>query len=390
MVKLDTSGPHLWSTYLGGSGIEVGYGIAVDPSGNCYATGQTDSTDWVSGGWDTTFEGTSDGYVVKLDASGAHQWSTYLGGSGSEDGRGIAADLSGNCYATGVTASSGWVSGGGDTSLNDNGDGYVVKMDTSGAHQWSSYLGGSGNDYAYGVGVDSSGNCYVTGYTQSLDWVDGGWDTSLGGARDGFVVKISDVPPPVSPSVTSESPVAGSVILTYDIDICVTFSKAVVGVEADDMELSGTAATGSTVGTPTDQGGNTWLFPVSGIVTGTLYVDLAPDADDIEDSEGNDLDPSPTSWSYTVAIDSTPPTADTVSPLTPTPTNSGTVSFAVDFSEDVVHFDGEVDLVITERRHGDPYGCGRVRRTTELYGGRDRCNGGRRHDARRERDFRCR
>ena len=87
-------------------------GIAVDSSGNCYATGQTDSAGWVSGGWDTTLGGAADGYVVKLNTAGAHQWSTYLGGSESDFGYGIAADSSGNCYATGYTTSVGWVSGG--------------------------------------------------------------------------------------------------------------------------------------------------------------------------------------------------------------------------------------------------------------------------------------
>ncbi len=190
VVKLDSSGAHLWSTYLGGTGNETGYGIAVDGSGNCYATGYTTSPGWVSGGWDTTQNDDYDGYVVKLDSSGAHLWSTYLGGTGNDRGYGIAVDGSGNCYATGYTTSPGWVNGGWDTTQNDDYDGYVVKLDSSGAHLWSTYLGGTGNDWGYGIAVDGSGNCYATGHTTSPGWVGGGWDTTQNGGEDGYVVKL--------------------------------------------------------------------------------------------------------------------------------------------------------------------------------------------------------
>ncbi len=93
-----------WSTYLGGGGEEQGRGIAVDSSGNCYATGDTLSSGWVSGGWDTTRDGASrDAYVVKLSRTGTHVWSTYLGGADQEEGNAIAVDTSGNCYVTGNT-----------------------------------------------------------------------------------------------------------------------------------------------------------------------------------------------------------------------------------------------------------------------------------------------
>ncbi|MBP8128700.1 MAG: SBBP repeat-containing protein [Candidatus Hydrogenedentes bacterium] len=190
VVKLSAAGAHLWSTYLGGTGTDLGYGIAVDSAGNCYATGRTQSSGWVSGGWDTTFQG-GDGFVVKLSTAGAHLWSTYLGGA-SDYGYGIAADASGNCYATGRTNLAGWVSGGWDTTHNGGSDGFVVKLSTAGAHLWSTYLGGTSTDYGYGIAVDSAGNCYATGRTQSSGWVSGGWQTAYGGGSyDGFVVKLS-------------------------------------------------------------------------------------------------------------------------------------------------------------------------------------------------------
>jgi len=195
VVKLNTSGEHLWSTYLGGTAYDMGYGITVDSTGNCYATGETTSTGWVSGGWDPLFGGWIDAYVVKLNSSGEHLWSTYLGGSYRDYGYGITADSSGNCYVTGETHSSDWVSGGWDIThdpgYKDYADGYVVKLNSAGEHQWSTYLGDTYDDYGKGIAVDSSGNCYVTGYGMSTAWVSGGYQTILAGYYDAYIVKLN-------------------------------------------------------------------------------------------------------------------------------------------------------------------------------------------------------
>ncbi len=184
-----------WSTYLGGSEIEYGKGIAVDGSGNVFVTGVTDSSGWVSGGFDTAYHGMRDMFVAKLSSSGAHLWSTYVGGSRGEsvdiDG-GIAVDASGNVYVAGYTDSAGWTSGGFDTTYNDGGDAFVAKLNSSGAHLWSTYLGGSDLDGPVGMGADASGSIYVYGLTRSADWTSGGYDTTFdGGWQDAFVVKLS-------------------------------------------------------------------------------------------------------------------------------------------------------------------------------------------------------
>ena len=190
IIKFNTAGQHQWSTYLGGTGVERGYAIAVDSSGNCYATGETSSSGWVSGGFDTSYHGGVDGYVVKLNTAGQHLWSTYLGGANDDFGWGIAVDGSGNCYVTGYSDSSGWVSGGFDTSPNGSIDGYIAKLNTDGQHLWSTYLGGVNDDYGQAIAVDGSGNCYATGRTDSSGWVSGGWDTAYGGTFDGYAVKL--------------------------------------------------------------------------------------------------------------------------------------------------------------------------------------------------------
>ena len=193
VVKLSPTGAHSWSTYVGGTGDETGSGVAVDASGNAYVTGYTTSSGWVSGGWDTTYGGNWDGYVLKLSSAGAHLWSTYLGGTNPEVSMGVTVDASGNAYVTGYTFSSGsvWVSGGWDTSYNGMYDGFTVKLSSVGAHLWSTYLGGTNSDVGIGIAMDSNENAYVTGYTYSSGWVSGGWDTTYGGNKDGYLLKLS-------------------------------------------------------------------------------------------------------------------------------------------------------------------------------------------------------
>ena len=193
VIKLSPSGAHLWSTYLGGSGNDQCHGVAVDADGIVLVTGISNSTTWTSGGWNTVHGGGNDAFAVKLDPNGGHLWSSYLGAAFNDHGHSVAADSTGNVYITGQTCSPGWVSGGWKTVyLGSTYDGFIVKLSPSGAHLWSSFLGGAGDDYGKGVATDHSGNVLVTGYTTSTGWTSGGWDTSHnGGTNDGFVLKLS-------------------------------------------------------------------------------------------------------------------------------------------------------------------------------------------------------
>ena len=195
VVKVSPTGEHLWSTYLGGAGNEWGLGVAVDSAGNILVTGQTSSIGWVSGGFDTTYNGGgSDAFVVKLSPTGEHLWSTYLGGNSDDGGRfgnSIAVDADDNVQITGYTYSSGWVSGGFDATLNGVSDAFVVKLSPTGNHLWSTYLGGDGADPGRAIAMDSAGNILVTGLTSSVGWVSGGIDTTYNGGNDVFVAKLS-------------------------------------------------------------------------------------------------------------------------------------------------------------------------------------------------------
>ena len=196
VAKVDATGSSLvWSSYLGGSDSDEGYGVAVDGSDNVYLTGYTASTDFpTTGGFDTTFGGAPfDAFVAQVDAAGSSLlWSSYLGGSDSDIGQGVAVDGSG-VYVAGSTASSDFPSGGGfDASLDGTMDAFVAKVDVAGTSLlWSSYLGGTDSDVGDAVAVDSLGNVYVVGSTSSSDLpTSGGFDASYGGSEDAFVAKV--------------------------------------------------------------------------------------------------------------------------------------------------------------------------------------------------------
>ncbi len=198
--KLTLDGTPPFNAWLGGNGIEMGGSIVLDASGDVYVTGQTSSTDFLTtpGAYDTTFNGGSwDAFVAKLDKNyGAISYATYLGGSNVDGGFGISVDTSGNAYVTGTTSSMDFPTtfGAYDTTLSGGGDAFVVKLNASGsALSYATYLGGSSYDGGYGIEVDTSGNAYVTGYTDSTDFPTVmAYDTTYnGGIYDAFVTKLN-------------------------------------------------------------------------------------------------------------------------------------------------------------------------------------------------------
>jgi hypothetical protein len=202
VTKLNASGSSLvYSTYIGGSGLDEGYGIAVDGSGNAYVTGYTYSTDYdvTAGAFQTTYEGGySDVFVTKLNASGSGLvYSTYIGGSNQDEGYAIAVDGSGNAYVTGKTFSTDYdVTPGAFQTTHGGGlvDVFVTKLNASGSGLvYSTYIGGSNFDYCYGIAVDGSDNAYVTGNTRSSDYdvTTGAFETTYGGGNDVFVTKLN-------------------------------------------------------------------------------------------------------------------------------------------------------------------------------------------------------
>ena len=175
VAKLNAAGSDLvFSTYLGGSGGDWGLGIAVDGSGSAYVAGHTESTDFPTADpIQSVSAGGHDAFVAKLDAAGsALVYSTYLGGSGDDFGYDLAVDGSGNAYVTGYTESTNFPTANPlQAASAGNADVFVAKLNAAGsALVYSTYLGGSRGDWGQGIAVDGHGNAYVTGYTRSIDF----------------------------------------------------------------------------------------------------------------------------------------------------------------------------------------------------------------------------
>jgi hypothetical protein len=204
VTKLDPTGSTLvYSTFLGGSGFDRGYGIVVDADGHAYVTGYTASVDFPTtvGALQTTSGGSSDAFITKLNPTGsALVYSTYLGGSGGDASYGgIAVDAAGNAYVAGTTESLNFPTTPGAFQLARGccgGDAFVAKLNPTGSGLvYSTYLGGGNSDGANGIAVDAAGNAYVAGATLSINFPStaGAFQPICGGggAWDAFVTKLN-------------------------------------------------------------------------------------------------------------------------------------------------------------------------------------------------------
>ena len=186
-----------YSTYLGGSSNDYGYGMAVDASGAVYLTGSTESTNFPTlNPYQGTFQGFSDIFITKLSSSGASLvYSTYLGGNNYDDGWSIALDSSGSAYITGVTYSTDFPTLNAYQVTYQGGlsDAFITKLSSTGDSLiYSGYLGGSDYDIAYYIALDSSGAAYVTGLTFSTDFPTlNPYQSTPQSGSDVFVTKLS-------------------------------------------------------------------------------------------------------------------------------------------------------------------------------------------------------
>ena len=211
---------YVYSTFLGGSGKDDAYSIAVDEDGNAYITGQTSSTDFkLAHPFQGTLKGQQNAFVSKLNAGGISlAFSTYLGGSQTDTGLGLAIDTNRNVYLSGCTNSpdfplqfptQGTIGGGNDA--------FITSFNPSGsALTFSTFLGGSGDEDVVGgsIAVDSTQNVYVTGDSNSTDFpTQNAYQGSIGSTQnctingnqvlcpDAFIAKLN-VQPPTSSTLT--------------------------------------------------------------------------------------------------------------------------------------------------------------------------------------------
>ena len=215
VVKINSAGSAiLWATFLGGPAADRAAAIALDPIGNAYVTGLTRSPTSsapnfpVTPGAYRTVGPAIEGFVTKISSDGSTLlYSTLLGGNGDRDiAWGIAVDAAGSAYVAGETRLGGatfpttpgafQTTPGGTSIYLQSSDAFVTKLNPAGTGLvYSTYLGGSMNDGAYGIAIDASGNAYVTGWTFSPDFP--GTSGSLiqpvfgGGDGDAFVVSLN-------------------------------------------------------------------------------------------------------------------------------------------------------------------------------------------------------
>lgn len=164
-----------WATYYGGS---TGYNDvrcdSYDEYGNVYLTGSTNnssSTLITSGAFQTTKSDSTDSYLVKFNSAGIRQWSTYFGGNGADVSFVTALDVDGNIYIGGSTTSTNVIatSGSFQASHTQFIDGFVEKFSTSGQRIWGTYIGGYRDEVCQNINIDVDGNIFISGITNSKE-----------------------------------------------------------------------------------------------------------------------------------------------------------------------------------------------------------------------------
>lgn len=196
-----------WLTYLGGEDFDEVRGLALDASGNVFVTGTTTSTNFptTANSFQPTMAGFGDAFVAKINATGtALTYSTYLGGTGSDSGRGIAINSQGEAFITGAAGAGDFptlnsIQPPDSTVPRDNsGDAYVTRLKADGSGLiYSTFLGGNYEDIGTAIALDSAGNVYVTGSTASPNFpTKAAFQPTIGGgtsplSTDAFVTKIN-------------------------------------------------------------------------------------------------------------------------------------------------------------------------------------------------------
>jgi hypothetical protein len=193
LVKFNGSGVRQWGTYYGGGGVDDGRSATCDVVGNVYLTGYTQSTNGIAlGGHQNSYGGGEDAFLVKFNGLGVRQWGTYYGGIDIEQSYSITTDIAGNVYLTGLTQSLTEIASGGyQNTLGGIFDAFLVKYNDSGIQHWSTYYGGANDDRGFSTTTNISGDVYIAGYTNSGGMALGGYQNTLGGIFDAFLVKFN-------------------------------------------------------------------------------------------------------------------------------------------------------------------------------------------------------
>ncbi len=201
VAKLGPNGSLVYSTFLGGTNVDIANAIAIDASGGAYVTGLTCSSDFPTANpFQAQLAGppigcfaAQDAFVSKLtaDASGL-VYSTFFGGTAKDEANAIAVDTQGRASITGATWSSDFPTTGAQLSgYQGQSDVFVSRLTASGGLDYSTYFAGTDQDEGLGIATDSAGAFYVTGLTRSIDFPTvNAFQTNLHGIQDAFVFKL--------------------------------------------------------------------------------------------------------------------------------------------------------------------------------------------------------
>lgn len=200
ITKLNSTGSALiYSTFLGSLSFEAGNSLAVDMAGNVYVTGGAGDSGFptTAGSYDRSYNGGDDIFITKLNSAGsALVYSTFLGGNDSDIGYSLALDPQGNVFVTGLTTSANFPTtpGAYDRSYDYWNDAFTIKLNSTGSDLiYSTFLGSGESEFGRSIAIDSLGNAYVTGSTNSPNFptTAGAYDQSLSGGSDVFITKLN-------------------------------------------------------------------------------------------------------------------------------------------------------------------------------------------------------
>ncbi len=227
VTKLNGEGSALaYSTYLGGTNgyADWASAIAVDSSGNAYVTGSTQASNFptTAGAYDRTYGGGIDAFVSELNSAGsALVYSTFLGGSNTDQPTGIAVDAAGNASVVGITGSTDFPAVNAlQPTRGGSYDAFVTRLNATGSGLiYSTYLGGTSNDYGEDIAIDNGGSAYVVGGTTSANFpiTPAAAQPANAGGEDAFIAKIDPVSSPTFAVSGFPSPVTAGVAGTVTV-----------------------------------------------------------------------------------------------------------------------------------------------------------------------------
>ncbi len=284
ITKVNSGGGYEWTKTIGGLSNDWSVSAVIDSSGNAYVTGKYMNTvnfaqDW-SGTDNKTAAGDKDVFIAKVNSDGSYGWTKKIGAIGIDDFFHISVDINSNGYVIGefentVNFAQDW-SGTDNKTAAGGKDVFITKVNSDGSYGWTKTMGGTEDDYGFGVAVDNSINVYVTGFFGSTvnfaqDW-SGTDNKTSAGSVDTFITKIKTLIPPtislLEPDGKDDTAVSNYIIKWIDSD---PDDNAGISLYYD-TDKSGYDGTLIVSGLSEDNSVNQYIWDCSEITRGTYYI----------------------------------------------------------------------------------------------------------------------